>query len=167
MDLTRAQWSWMGAPRRNSASSSVGASTSWGQGLGTTIRLWHKARSTPINYSSFHFLFHYPNITPTLVNHPPDVGWGETPTCFSGRHRREAIQFATGLGWYRRGILGQALEYTADGDDGSIKFLSDDSFAPEGSGSRSGRIVKYAGSAIHTGCRVAKQLQLGQFARLR
>ncbi|CAE7536131.1 TY2B-LR1 [Symbiodinium sp. CCMP2592] len=66
-------------------------------------------------------------------------------------HRRpEAIcKFCVGLWRYVRGTLDECLQYGPDGNPGEMTFISDASFAPEGSRSRTGGVLCYAGSVIH------------------
>ena len=64
------------------------------------------------------------------------------------RRPRAVVKFATGLWRYLRGTLRYSLVYIAEGCCGDVKFQSDASFAPEGSRSRSGGVITYAGSVM-------------------
>ena len=54
-----------------------------------------------------------------------------------------------GFAGYVRGTLDECLQYGPDGNPTEMTFPSDASFAPNGSRSRTGGIICYAGSMIH------------------
>ena len=59
-------------------------------------------------------------------------------------------KFCVGLSRYvRSGTLDECLQYGPDGNPAEMTSLPDASFAPEGSRSRSGGVIRYAGSVIH------------------
>ena len=65
------------------------------------------------------------------------------------RRPAEICQFSVGLWRYVRGTLDVCLQNGPDGNPTEMTFPSDASFAPEGSRSRTGGIICYAGSMIH------------------